>query len=125
MVDEAIRDLIRDYRAALEERGVRVERIILFGSHAAGTPRCDSDMDLAVVSPDFGSDRFEEGKILFQTAWRIDPRIEPVPVASAALERDTWQPLIHEILTNGIVLYAAPKTEDGRREMEDGGGASL
>ena len=107
MVDETVRNLIRAYTAALQERGVRVQRIILFGSCAAGTPRPDSDLDLAVVSPDFGRDRFEESKLLFQTAWRIDARIEPVPVAPEALERDAWQPLIHEILTNGIVLYAA------------------
>jgi len=84
---------------------VRVERVILFGSHTAGTARPDSDIDVAVVSPDFGRDRFEESKVLFQTAWRIDPRIEPVPIASGALERDTWQPLLHEITTKGLVLY--------------------
>jgi predicted nucleotidyltransferase len=107
MVDKTLGELIAAYSAALEERGVRVERIILFGSHTAGTARPDSDLDLAVISPDFGRDRFEESKILFQAAWRIDPRIEPVPIPSGALERDTWQPLLHEISTKGLVLYPA------------------
>lgn len=107
MAERTLGELIAAYSAALEERGVRVEQIILFGSHTAGTTRPDSDLDLAVVSPDFGRDRYEESKILFQTAWRIDPRIEPVPIPSGALERDTWQPLLHEIRMNGRVLYPA------------------
>lgn len=105
MAERTLRDLIAAYSAALEERGVRVERIVLFGSYSAGTARPDSDIDVAVVSPDFGRDRYEESKILFQTAWRIDPRIEPVPIPSGALERDTWQPLLHEIVMKGLVLY--------------------
>lgn len=32
---------------------LRVERLILFGSHASGTARPDSDYDFVVVSPDF------------------------------------------------------------------------
>lgn len=107
MAERTLGDLIAAYSAALQERGVQVERIILFGSHTAGTARPDSDIDVAVVSPDFGRDRFEESRVLFQAAWRIDPRLEPVPIPSGALERDTWQPLLHEIMTKGRVLYPA------------------
>ena len=48
MAERTLRELIAAYSAALEERGVRVERIILFGSHTAGTARPDSDLDLLV-----------------------------------------------------------------------------
>ena len=44
-----------------------------------GRNHAGSDLDIAVVSPDFGKDRFEEGKLLRRIAWRIDPRIEPIP----------------------------------------------
>jgi hypothetical protein len=60
-----------------------------------------SDLDVAVVSSDFGVDRFEEGKMQLQTAWRIDPRLHPVPVSLDAFRNDTWVPLIHEIREHG------------------------
>lgn len=45
--------LIRRYVTALEGRGIPVERVILFGSHASGHPAEWSDIDIAVVSPRF------------------------------------------------------------------------
>jgi len=38
---------------ALRESGLEVEKLILFGSQAKGTAREDSDIEVAVVSPDF------------------------------------------------------------------------
>jgi predicted nucleotidyltransferase len=48
-----ITTLIRRYVAALEARGIPVERVILFGSHAAGHAQEWSDIDIAVISPKF------------------------------------------------------------------------
>lgn len=48
-----ITTLIRRYVAALEGRGIPVERVILFGSHASGNPDEWSDIDIAVISPRF------------------------------------------------------------------------
>ena len=48
-----ITELIRRYVMVLETRGVPVERAIVFGSHASGAPRLDSDIDVAVISPRF------------------------------------------------------------------------
>ena len=50
---QQITDLIRHYVTALETRGIPVERVIVFGSHASGSPRTDSDIDVAVISPRF------------------------------------------------------------------------
>jgi predicted nucleotidyltransferase len=47
--------LIQRYVAALEARGISVDRVILFGSHAAGHPQEWSDIDIAVISPTFES----------------------------------------------------------------------
>jgi len=102
VVDPKVRDIILRFIEALNKKGVHVERALLFGSYASGNARAGSDLDVAIVSPDFGKDRFEEGKMLFQVAWRIDPRIEPVPISSKSFENDTWIPLIYEIRQKGI-----------------------
>ena len=45
--------IIVEYKNKLEARGIKVKKIILYGSHASGTAREDSDLDLVVVSDDF------------------------------------------------------------------------
>jgi len=88
----------------LNSKGIRVEKAVLYGSYASGNVHTGSDLDLAIISPDFGKNRFEEGKMLLQIAWRIDPRLEPIPISSESYEKDTWVPLIYEIKEKGIEL---------------------
>jgi len=104
MVEKEIIEIIRKFRKAIEERGIRVKKIILYGSYATGKFNKDSDIDVAVVSPDFGKDRFEEGVMLFEIASEIDPRIEPVPLSLSSFQNDTWVPLIYEIREKGLEL---------------------
>ena len=53
--------VVLDYlRSALQSGGLRVDKLVIFGSQAKGTAREDSDLDVALVSPDFaGKDIFE------------------------------------------------------------------
>ncbi len=107
MVDTEIRSIILRFVNALDRNGIRVEKVVLYGSYASGDFHTGSDFDLAIISPDFGKDRFEERKMLLRIAWRIDPRIEPVPISSASYENDAWIPLIDEIRKKGIELQMA------------------
>jgi len=102
MVDPEIGDIIKRFVNALTKRGIWVKKAVLYGSYATGKVHAGSDIDIAIISPDFGWDRFEEGKLLMQIAWRIDPRIEPIPISSESYEKDTWIPLIYEIRQKGV-----------------------
>ena len=104
MVDQEIRAIIKNFINDLIVKGIRVEKAVLYGSYATGKVRSDSDIDIAIISPDFGQDRFNEGKLLMQIAWRIDPRIEPIPISSESYKKDTWLPLIYEIRKRGIEI---------------------
>jgi predicted nucleotidyltransferase len=107
MVNPEIRDIIARFINVLTIKGIQIEKVILYGSYASGKVHVGSDIDLAIVSPDFGKDRFEEGKMLLQIAWRVDPRIEPIPISSESYENDTWIPIIYEIRKKGIEFKAA------------------
>lgn len=107
MVKKRVHGVIKRFAAALGKEGIRIDKIILYGSHAKGKARLDSDIDVAVVSRDFGKDRTEEGMLLFRIAGEIDTRIEPVPISLESYKNDTWIPLIYEIRTKGIELKAA------------------
>ena len=102
MVAPEILTILSEFRKAVEKAGIRVSKIVLYGSQAERDIRKDSDIDVAVVSPDFGRDRFEEGVRLFELAYNVDPRIEPVPISLDLYETGNWLPLIYEIREKGI-----------------------
>lgn len=52
-MDKEIHCIIDEYKKKLEAMGVRVKKIILYGSHALGKAREDSDIDLLILSDDF------------------------------------------------------------------------
>ncbi len=97
-----IEKIVRKFIKALKQEGVFVDRAILYGSYAKGNPRPDSDIDVAIISKDFGKDRLAEGMQLFRVAGKVDSRLEPVPISIQAFKKDTWVPLIYEIRENGI-----------------------
>ena len=45
---------------------IEISDAFLFGSYAKGEAKADSDIDLCVISPDFGKDEIEEGQYLFK-----------------------------------------------------------
>lgn len=102
-VSSSIKKIARDYRQLLEEKNIPVQKIILFGSQAKGTAKSDSDIDLCIVSPKFGRDRFAERVTLMKLAVKITPTIEPHPYNPADLV-DKWDPLAAEIQKYGLTI---------------------
>jgi predicted nucleotidyltransferase len=107
MVTSEIRHVIERYIVALEEQGVKVDQAYVFGSQVEDRANRDSDIDVAVVSPAFGKDRIEEGILLRRIAWRIDSRLDPVPLTGDAFDKSDWIPLVHEIKTSGVPIRPA------------------
>lgn len=96
--------VIKKFVKILKQEGISIDHIILYGSYASGRVRPDSDIDVAVVSRDFGKDRVEEGMTLFRIAGKIDSRLEPVPIPTPVYENDTWVPLVYEIREKGVEI---------------------
>jgi predicted nucleotidyltransferase len=87
----------------LKQQGISVSRVILFGSCAKGRTHADSDIDVAVVSTQFGQDISEEMMLLRKIALKVDSRIEPVPFCPEDLD-DNFSTLAQEIRRYGIDL---------------------
>ena len=51
--EDQLKNLLSIYIESLQ-KGIHLEKVILYGSYAQGHPRPESDLDLAVISPDFG-----------------------------------------------------------------------
>lgn len=94
---------VRHFAARLREAGIPVEKLIIFGSHAKGTAKSGSDIDLCVVSQKFGKDRPKERLQLMRIQDDRTMDIEPHPYDPKEL-LDKWDPLAHEIRRYGIRL---------------------
>ncbi len=106
MVREEIKRIIKKFANELKKNGIKIDKIILFGSYARGDYKEWSDIDVAVVSESFGTNRFEERLFLSRIAAKIDSRIEAHPVGKKEFEKDDWKLLISEIKKEGIEIAA-------------------
>lgn len=92
---------VERFLAVVRQR-LRIDAAYLFGSQATGTARPWSDIDVAVVSPDFSEDLFQERVALMLCAAAIDDRIEPRPFTPDRFSPD--DPLASEISQRGVRL---------------------
>jgi predicted nucleotidyltransferase len=103
-IDDEVLNKVHIFLDKLKESGLVVESAYLFGSYAVNRAGLWSDIDVAVVSPDFSADRFDERLRLMKISTEIDNRIEPVPFHSDAFN-DT-DPLVDEIKKSGFALLS-------------------
>jgi predicted nucleotidyltransferase len=99
--DNELEKIIRIFLDEIQ-RSYRLNSAYLFGSHAKGTSNQWSDIDLALVSPDFSEDLYEERLILMRLAAEIDDRIEPKPFRPEMFT--ATEPLVDEIQKHGRKL---------------------
>jgi predicted nucleotidyltransferase len=103
-----LRTSISDF-ARLLERGIRVEAIVLYGSYANGTPREWSDIDVAVVSPDFeGVPLWRRQEIIASLTLERDRRLAPIGYSSSEYHNPGPHSFLREIIRTGRAVYQAP-----------------
>lgn len=91
----------------LKKDNTPIDKVILFGSFAKGTPHKWSDIDLCVVSPKFKNPYYTNEYLWKRRpdgANTKDPWIEPVGFTKEDFKEYDWDPLIHEIKTYGIEI---------------------
>lgn len=104
VLDKNIKDLVRRYLGNVQEAGIEIAEAFVFGSHAIGQASKHSDVDLAVVSPNFGKNHHQELVSLFRLIDAKTREIEPIPFSPQEL-KDKWNPLVAEVRRKGIVVY--------------------
>jgi predicted nucleotidyltransferase len=95
MVDEAIVKSVQTYLRTLIERGTDIRFGVIFGSYATGCAHEWSDIDLLVISPDYDNlvsrDKIDQ---LWETAAKVDSRIEPIACGTDCWAKDDSNPII-------------------------------
>lgn len=95
--------VLRFYEAARQSLPVR--KVLLYGSHAKGNAGQDSDIDVAVVVAETDhSRRIEITARLFDSAFRIDPALEPKCIFQDEYEDHDQASILAEILATGVEI---------------------
>ena len=97
-------EIISAFRNAIESKGIKVDKLILFGSYATGQYREDSDIDIVVISRDFQNKSYWE---------RIDILSDAIyalfePIEATAFTPDEWknrESIIADFAQNGEIVY--------------------
>lgn len=98
-----VKKTIHKYKKLLEKEGIKFDKIYLFGSYAKNCPRQWSDIDVAIVSKEFGKDLFNKQLLLDRIADKVSYAIQPHPFHPRDLE-DKWSSLSLEIRKYGKIL---------------------
>lgn len=102
MVKKTILTKLKRFKRLLEKEGLPIDKLLLYGSYARGTPRKDSDIDVCVISRAFGKSRLREGFYLRHKAPEIDSRIEPIPFSLEDYRKNKISPLLHQIRKEAV-----------------------
>jgi len=101
----AVLDGVEKFRLALANQGIRASRIILFGSYVRGDWHEGSDIDLAIVSPDFeGKGFWERVEMLAQAICEVWLPIEALAYTPA--EWEEGESLAIDFAKQGEVVYS-------------------
>ena len=98
---------------AYVRREFSIQKAILYGSYAYGTPHEDSDIDLLVLSEDFARmAKVLRHQRLGWLAWQAGTDyIQPIGFTWEEFEQASDLSLLGEIRERGIVVYEADSSE--------------
>ena len=99
---DSIIELVNKYIEVLQQNNIHILEAIIFGSHAKGLSREESDIDVALISESFTGDRFEDRRRIVPLRRLIDSRIEPIPFRPEDFDRGGN--LVDEIKKTGKTL---------------------
>lgn len=102
-----IRKIINNLAKTLAANSIVVDKIVLYGSYAKGNPRAHSDIDLAIISPNFkGKKLLEIQATLARLLAQYLSVAEVIGYSSDDFRTASPETFIGEIKRTGKVLYA-------------------
>ncbi|MBU1054766.1 MAG: nucleotidyltransferase domain-containing protein [Proteobacteria bacterium] len=100
-----IRRIIKLYIENLQEIGVPVQKVYLFGSQTGLNASIESDIDLVVVSPLFEKKSlWDRAGYLGRAAWNIQYPLDILGFAPSQVRKAKPGTLLNHIIKNGIEI---------------------
>jgi len=99
---DKIKETIDKYLQVLGQNNIPIKEAILFGSYATGNYREWSDIDIALVSDIFMSDRIDDKDKIRNITLSVSSEIEVIPFTPK--DFNVGNPFVKQILRTGIKL---------------------
>lgn len=101
MVKEQVIEKVRLFIDSLKQNNINIDKVFLFGSHVFEREHEYSDIDIAVISKEFGGNYLEECRKLAKIAHKIDLMLSPEPYSleeycNATKGDFLWQEIIQK-----------------------------
>ena len=101
-----INRIIRILVENLRRKGIKVNRLILYGSYAKGKAKADSDIDIAVISSSFNNKNLlKRQELLGEAAFGIGEPIEVIGYSYKEFTKRHALSFLFDIVSNGKVVY--------------------
>ncbi len=101
-----VNKIIKDLIANLKRKGIKVNRLILYGSYANGTPRPDSDIDIAIISSTFNNKNLlERQELLGEAIFGLGEPVEAIGYSYKDFENRSRLSFLFDIVSNGKTVY--------------------
>ena len=97
-----IKEIINRFLLKLSESNIKIQKAVLFGSYAKKIHGEYSDIDLALVSPDFTGNPYDDNEKIRDAKFAVSYNIEAHTYR--ADEFNESDPFVREILKHGIVI---------------------
>ena len=110
MVKKRVEKAITFLGRCLQQEGLHIDKIVLFGSHARGVATKESDIDIVIVSKNFrNKDIFERVNLTMEAeVATIKKFMIPFDIITMTPEEfESKTSLISDYAKSGKVLYAA------------------
>lgn len=101
-IEPVVVQKVHSFLQVLRLKGFQIYQAYIFGSYAKGQVNKWSDIDVAIISPQIGNDRFEERVRLTELAISVDDRIEPLPFSLENFKDD--DPFVRQIKAEGVAI---------------------
>ncbi|MCK5786782.1 MAG: nucleotidyltransferase domain-containing protein [Candidatus Sabulitectum sp.] len=101
-IEAVVLENVQLFLDKLRGAGFLIAEAYIFGSYATGNADKWSDIDVAIISPQIGNDRFEERIRLTELAVSIDVRLEPLPFSPDSFT--IGDPFVQQIKSEGIAV---------------------
>ncbi len=101
-IESVVLKNVQSFIDKLRRIGYHISQAYIFGSYARGQVDKWSDIDVAIVSPRIGNDRFEERIRLTELAVSVDDRLEPLPFSLESFSDD--DPFVRQIKNEGVAI---------------------
>lgn len=98
-----INSIAKEYVTAVKKAGIPVQAAYLIGSQVLGTAHEGSDIDICIISPIFGKNKYNEMMHLTKLRRAINVLIEPHPLTPEDLQTPTSE-LSYAIKQHGVLV---------------------